>query len=188
MEPIEKAFQDHIEIARASLAALAEPIAAAARLLEAAYRSGGKAVLFGNGGSACDALHVEGELLGRFRKDRKGLPAIALGGGIASLTALSNDYSYESAFARLAAAHVRPGDAVFAFSTSGSSANIVEAAKTARDGGGKVIAFTGEGGGLLRVHADVWIGVPSKDTARIQEMHLLACHILCGLVEESMFP
>jgi D-sedoheptulose 7-phosphate isomerase len=188
MEMIRKAFLEHIEVAQATLDGLCPSIEQAGALMIKAFKSGGKAVLFGNGGSATDALHVEGELLGRFRKDRPGLPAVALGGGISALTAIANDYSYDRVFARLAEAQIKPGDVVLAFSTSGNSPNVVEAARIARDLGAALIGFTGQDGGKLRGLVDIVIDIPSEDTARIQEAHITICHILCDMVEQAMFP
>jgi D-sedoheptulose 7-phosphate isomerase len=188
MEAIRKAFLEHIEIAKATLDTLCPRIEQAGALMIKSFQAGGKAVLFGNGGSSTDALHVEGELLGRFRKDRRGLPAVALGGGIAAITAIANDYSFEQVFARLARAHIKPGDVVLALSTSGNSPNIVEAAKAARDLGASLIGFTGRDGGKLKDLVDILIDIPSEDTARIQEAHITVCHILCDLVEQAMFP
>jgi D-sedoheptulose 7-phosphate isomerase len=188
MDRIEQAFSDHLQTMNATREKLIPRIEQAASLMIEAYRRDGKVVLLGNGGSATDALHVEGELLGRFKKERKGLPAIALAGGIAALTAIANDYGYDAAFARMTAAQVRPGDVLIAISTSGNSGNIVEAVRAAKEGGASVIGFTGEGGGALAGLSDVLINVPSSDTPRIQEAHITVCHILCDLVEDAIFP
>ena len=166
---------------------LADPLKRAGDMIATTFRKAGKVLLLGNGGSATDALHVEGELLGRYRLDRKGLPALALGGGIASLTAVANDYGYDAAMARFAQAHLKPGDVVLAYSTSGESDNVIEAARSATRAGAKVIAFTGEHGGRLASHCDLLLNVPSRDTPRIQEMHGLMGHILCDLVERAIF-
>lgn len=188
MDRIEQAFSDHLDTLNTTREKLTPVIERAAALMIETYRQGGKVVLLGNGGSATDALHVEGELLGRFKKERMGLPAIALAGGIAALTAIANDYSYDTAFARMTAAHIRPGDVLVALSTSGNSTNIVEAAKVAKECGASVIGFTGEGGGALAGLTDALISVPSNDTPRIQEAHITICHILCDMVEHAIFP
>ena len=187
MKCIERAFEEHLRAAHATRDALAGELARAGNLLVEAYRSGGKAILFGNGGSASDALHIEGELLGRFRKDRVGLPAIALGGGVSAITAVANDYGYDQVFARLARAHIRPGDVALVFSTSGDSPGIVEAAIAAKAASARVIGFTGRSGGALRDQVDVLLNVPSNDTPRIQEMHIVLGHILCEIVEDALF-
>ena len=185
---IDAAFAEHRAVLEAASAQLPKAVEAAATLLIAAYRGGGKALLFGNGGSMTDALHLEGELVGRFAFDRPGLPAVALGGGAAGLTAIANDYSYADVFARLLAAQARPGDVAMGFSTSGNSENVVRALQRARELGLSTIAFTGEGGGRCRALADVLLAAPSSHTPRIQEVHILAGHTLCDLVEQALFP
>jgi D-sedoheptulose 7-phosphate isomerase len=184
---IDAAFAEHRRVLEAGAASLPAQMEAAARLLIAAYRAGGKAILFGNGGSMTDALHVEGELVGRFGYDRPGVAAVALAGH-SSLTAIANDYGYENAFARMLEAHARPHDVAMGFSTSGSSKNVVLALQKARELKLATIAFTGEGGGQCRALADVCLMVPSRQTPRIQELHILAGHTLCELVEQALFP
>ncbi len=184
---IAEAFAEHRRVLEASAGSLQPALEAAAALLIAAYRAGGKAILFGNGGSMTDALHVEGELVGRFGYDRPGVAAVALAGA-SSLTAIANDYGYEHAFARMLAAQARPHDVALGFSTSGNSANVVRALEAARELKLGTIAFTGEGGGRCRGLADVCVMVPSRQTPRIQEMHILAGHTLCDLVERALFP
>ena len=159
----------------------------AARLLVETYRRGGKAVLFGNGGSMTDALHVEGELVGRFGYDRPGLPAVALNGA-AALSAIANDYSWPDAFARMLQAQARPGDLAWGFSTSGNSENVVRALGQARALALPTLAFTGAGGGKCRALSDVCLMVPSRHTPRIQEVHILCAHTLCDVVERALFP
>jgi len=187
LDLIETSFKDHISLAERTVKLLKSKIIEAVDLLALSFRNGGKVLLLGNGGSAADALHVEGELLGRFRKDRDSLPAIAIGGGIAAFTAIANDYSFESAFARLAKAHVRKGDVAMLYSTSGNSGNIIEAAKAVRTLDAKVVAFTGETGGKLAEYADILLSAPSSDTPRIQEMHGLMGHIICDMIEHELF-
>lgn len=184
---MQEAMDSHGALLKATAEALGAKIDEAGKILVEAFRKGGKAVLFGNGGSAADALHMEGELLGRFRKDREGLPAIALGGGIGAFTAIANDYSYAEAYARMVRAHTQSRDVVLLFSTSGNSENIVQAARAAQDRGARVVAFTGRTGGRLKEHADLLLDIPSEDTPRIQEMHILLIHILCEIVEQAMF-
>lgn len=184
---IDKTFQDHMKTMQAAFDALAPNIEKAGQILVESYRKGGKTLLFGNGGSSTDALHIEGELLGRFKKDRPGLPAIALGGGIAALSAVANDYSYETAFARFVEAQADSKDVLVLFSTSGNSKNIVAAAEAGRKKGASIISFTGRTGGHLKVHSDMLINIPSDDTPRIQEAHITICHILCEMVEDALF-
>jgi D-sedoheptulose 7-phosphate isomerase len=137
----------------------------------------------GNGGSAADAQHIAGELVGRFLKERRGLNVIALAANPAVLTAWANDYDYASVFARQVEAHGRPGGVLLALSTSGNSANIVQAAEAARKEQMKVVAFTGEGGGKVAALAHALLAVPSRHTPRIQEGHLALYHYLCEMVE-----
>ncbi|MGC4069212.1 MAG: SIS domain-containing protein [Polyangiaceae bacterium] len=179
---------------RASIALKQEVLASrlsemecAARLLLEAYQGGNKALFFGNGGSAADAQHLAAEMEGRFILNRKPLPALALHTNASTMTALANDFSYDEVFARLLIAHGRPGDVAIGFSTSGTSKNVVAAAKVVRDLGLRFIAFTGENGAILAPFADVVIAVPSRDTARIQEVHILLGHVLCEYVERSLF-
>lgn len=137
----------------------------------------------GNGGSAADAQHIAGELVGRFLKERRGLNVIALAANPAVLTAWANDYDYESVFARQVEAHGRAGGVLLALSTSGNSANVVQAAEAARREHMKVVAFTGEGGGRLASLAHALLAVPHRATPRIQEGHLALYHYLCEMVE-----
>lgn len=154
--------------------------------------AGNKLLVCGNGGSAADALHICAELVGRFLRDRRPLPAIALNADQAILTALSNDYCYESVFSRQVEALAKPGDVVWGISTSGNSKNVVEALRTARALEAWTIGLTGEGGGALAEHADVLLAVPLSATPRIQEIHVVTYHIICDAVEaalcESAFP
>lgn len=181
-------FDDHETVLRQTRDALADPIAAAAAAVVDVYRGGGKVLLFGNGGSFTDALHIEGELTNRFHRDHEGLPAIALGAGQASLTATANDYSYEELFRRLVKAYGKPGDVAIGLTTSGNSKNVVRGLERARELGLKTIAMTGRTGGKAAAHADLLLNVPSDETPRIQEMHILAAHAICAIVEDTLFP
>lgn len=180
-------FEEHRAVLERTVAAASGAVEQAAARLVASYRAGGKAIVFGNGGSACDALHIEGELVGRFGYDRPGLPAVALCAP-AALTAIANDYGYDEVFARMLAAHARAGDVALGLSTSGDSENVVRALQRARELGLATIALTGEGGGRCARVADVCVAVPSRHTPRVQEMHLTIGHLLCDLVERAMFP
>lgn len=164
----------------------ASTIAEAAGLLIEALGAGKKVLLFGNGGSAADAQHLAAELVGRFQLERGALPAVALTTDSSILTAVGNDYGYEKVFSRQVEALLNHGDVVVALSTSGSSANVIEAARVARELGGRVIALCGRGGGALAQLADVAIVVPSESTPRIQEAHIAIGHILCLLVEQEL--
>ena len=160
----------------------------AIHLLVERLSAGNKVLLCGNGGSAADAMHISAELVGRFRRDRRALPAIALNTDPAILTALSNDYSYDSVFARQVEALATTGDIVWGISTSGNSKNVVEALRCARALGAATIAFTGEGGGAMAEHADVLLAVPLASTPQIQEVHVVTYHAICEAVEEALFP
>ncbi len=145
----------------------------------------GTVYLCGNGGSAADAQHIAGELVGKFERVRKALPAVALSTDTSVLTSIANDCSYEDVFARQVEALVREGDILWAFSTSGTSANVIKAAKLAKEKGACVLAFTGRTNSKLEQIADICFCANNKSTARSQEIHQLAYHIICDLVEQS---
>ena len=166
-------------VARESSGAIFE----AALLIMGCLRNGGKVLFFGNGGSAADAQHLAAELVGRFVRERAGLPAIALTTDSSILTAVGNDYGFEQVFARQIQALGRPGDVAVAISTSGNSANVLEGVKEARKRNLKTIGLTGTGGGALAQQADVAITIPSTSTARIQECHIAIGHLFCELVD-----
>jgi D-sedoheptulose 7-phosphate isomerase len=148
---------------------------------------GGKILLAGNGGSAADAQHIAGEFVSRFAFDRPGLPAIALTTDTSILTAIGNDYGYEKLFARQVQAHGQKGDVFIGYSTSGKSPNVLLAFQEARSRGLVCIGLTGNKGGAMRLLCDYLLEVPSADTPKIQEGHLVLGHILCGLVENTLF-
>lgn len=157
----------------------------AADALISAYRSGHKALFFGNGGSAADAQHLAAEFLGRYLRERGPLAALALHCNSSALTAIGNDYGYDHVFSRQLEALAVPGDVAFGISTSGNSRNVLEAMACARRLGLVTIALTGSSGGKLRSLADILIAVPSEETPRIQECHILAGHALCDAVEQA---
>lgn len=175
----------HIEVAIATQG-LADAVARSAALITAALGGGHKLLFCGNGGSAADAQHLAAEFTGRFLKERDPLPAIALHTNTSSLTAVGNDYGFDQVFAREVRAFGRPGDVLVGLSTSGNSANVLNAARVAKDQGVTVIALTGRGGGRLATEAHIALCVPSSSTPRIQEMHILIGHILCGLAEDAL--
>lgn len=150
-------------------------------------RSGGKILFCGNGGSAADAQHLAAELSGRFYRNRPPLYADVLHGNSSYLTAVANDFSYADTYARLVEAMGRPGDILVALSTSGQSENILRAVDMARTKGMRTVGMTGEGGGLLKGRCDYLVNVPSRDTPRIQEAHMLLGHALCQQVEAELF-
>ena len=179
---------DSLETKRKFFDSKSRELERAAALLSAALKSGGKLLIFGNGGSAADAQHIAGELVNRFLKNRRGLPAIALttDGGV--LTCIGNDTGFENVFARQIEALGAEGDACLAISTSGQSANIIVACEQARSQGLKVIGLLGRDGGQVASLCDLALIVPSEDTQRIQETHNLVGHILCELIEAELFP
>lgn len=166
---------------------LASGIREAAELLTLSFHEGGKTLVCGNGGSAADAQHIAAELSGRFYIDREPLNAEALHVNSSYLTAVANDYSFSEVYSRLVKARGKKGDVIIGLSTSGNSANIIEALAEAGRRGMKRIALTGAGGGKLKEHCDLLINVPSNDTPLVQEMHIIAGHIICQLVEENLF-
>lgn len=159
-----------------------------ANLIILSYKKKGKVLFCGNGGSAADAQHLAAELSGRYYYDRPALSAEALHVNTSYLTAVANDYSYDLVYARLLKAIGNEGDILIGLSTSGNSKNVVEALKVARENGLSTICFTGEGGGKMKEYADLLMEIPSKDTPRIQECHMLIGHAICQIVEESLFP
>jgi len=161
-------------------------LAAAASALIKAYKAGNKAIFFGNGGSAADAQHLAAEFLGRYLRERDPLPALALNTNTSAVTAIANDYGYEESFARQLRALSSPGDVAVGISTSGNSRNVIEALVCAGKLGLFRIALTGASGGLLRDLVDVLIAVPSEETPRVQECHILAGHALCDAVEGAL--
>lgn len=180
------ALDAHREMVQA-LEQLRAPIATFAAQVSAAIERGGRVFWMGNGGSAADSQHLAAELVGRFERERPGLPAIALTTDTAVLTSVANDYGFEAVFARQVEALCRPGDVLVGLSTSGNSANILRAMECAARLDVHRIGLTGAGGGRLRDCCELWLGVPSRSTARIQEAHMLIGHILCDLVEQRAF-
>ncbi len=159
---------------------------AVARMI-ACFAQGGKILFCGNGGSAADAQHLAAEFSGRFYQDRDPLPAEALHANSSYLTAVANDYGYDQVYRRLVRGIGRPGDMLVGLSTSGNSPNVVLAMSQARELGMHTLAMTGEGGGRMKEYADLILAVPSRDTPRIQEAHMLLGHIICEAVEAGLF-
>ena len=182
---IETIWNEHLQVATA-LRSLAPAVDRVVAVVARAMAAGGVLLVCGNGGSAADAQHIAAELTGRFFRDRKPLPALALHGNTSSLTAIGNDYGYDEVFAREVGAHGRTGDVLLAISTSGNSRNIVRAIEAARDKGMAVIGLTGESGGKMRDLCDVCLCVPSISTPRIQECHILIGHTICELLEQIL--
>jgi D-sedoheptulose 7-phosphate isomerase len=164
----------------------AERIVQVAKLMATAFREGQKVLLFGNGGSATDAAHMAAEFVGRYKRERAPLPAMALATDMAAITCIANDYGYDELFARQIRAHGRKGDIAIAISTSGNSPNVLKGAEAAKACGLTTIAWTGGSGGKLAGLVDFPFVVPSTVTARIQECHITMGHVLCELIEEQL--
>ncbi len=163
-----------------------EQIEAASRLLLNCFRAGGALYICGNGGSAADAQHIAGELTGRYLRDRRALHCIALTANTSNLTAIANDFGYDHVFSRQVEAHLHKGDVLWAISTSGNSPSILKAAQSARSRGGKVLGFTGDKGKALADLSDVCFVAPASSAYAVQQLHLLAYHIICDLVERQI--
>lgn len=175
-----------IDLKRRTLESQLPIIVAIAERIVDTFQRGGKVLLCGNGGSAADAQHIAAEFVSRFRRERRGLPAIALTTDTSILTAIGNDYGYERVFARQVEALGQPGDVVVGISTSGASASVLAAMRAARERGMTTIGLTGATGGLLVGHVDMCLCVPSQNTARIQEVHITVAHVVCEIVERTL--
>ncbi|MEN6428050.1 MAG: SIS domain-containing protein [Phycisphaerales bacterium] len=188
-KPDHERIQEAIATHRAMIAAfeasgVATVVAMAERIVQS-LRNNGTLYLCGNGGSAADAQHIAGEFVGRFRVERRALPAVALSTDTSVLTCIGNDYDYQSVFSRQVEALVRPGDILWAFSTSGASPNVLRAAEAARQKNARILAFTGRTNSKLEAMADLCLCTDAAVTARSQEIHQLAYHIICDLVEQE---
>lgn len=184
-EKILSAIERH-QAAAAALAADHSAIKAIAEALSKTALAGGKILICGNGGSAADSQHIAGEFVGRFKKERRAIAAVALSTDTSVLTCVGNDYGFDSIFSRQVEALGRRGDALLAISTSGSSPNVLAAVKQARAAGMLTVGFTGRNGGAILEYCDLAFLAPETDTPRVQEMHILAAHIICGLVEDAV--
>jgi D-sedoheptulose 7-phosphate isomerase len=188
-EEIKKQITDTIETHKKMIAEFQESgiekVAAISQAIIRALENNGTVYLCGNGGSAADAQHIAGELMGRFRRERKALAAVALSTDTSVMTCIANDYAYENVFARQVEGLVREGDILWAFSTSGTSANVISAAETAKKKGAYIIAFTGRINSKLEQIADICFCAEDESTARSQEIHQLAYHIICDVVERN---
>lgn len=183
-EYIEKALQEHYQAIKDIDLERIEEIS---REIINCYRNKGKVVVFGNGGSAADAQHIVGELVGKFQTERESLPAIALNTNASVVTAVGNDYGFNAIFKRQIEGLVNGKDLAIGISTSGNSENVVEGLLKAKEKGAKTVGFTGKGGGKMKDIVDILLDVPSGGTPRIQEGHITAGHIICGLVEKEIF-
>jgi D-sedoheptulose 7-phosphate isomerase len=178
---------ESLEVKRAFFAEHAPDVQRAAEMIANAFKGGKKLLVFGNGGSAGDTQHIAGELVNRFLQQRKALPAIALNTDGGVLTCIANDTGFENVFARQIEALGQPGDICLAITTSGKSPNVIAACKQAREQGVKIIGLLGRDGGRVAPLCDLALIVASNDTQRIQETHNLIGHILCELIEKSVF-
>ena len=181
-----KAFDDSAEIKRRFARDHADRIVQVAQLIGGAFQAGHKVLLFGNGGSSTDAAHIAAEFVGRYKRERAPLPAIALATDIAAITCIANDYGFEELFARQVRAHGQRGDVAIAISTSGNSPNVLKGIEAAKALGLTTIAWTGGTGGKLADMVDYAFVVPSTLTARIQESHITLGHVLCELIEDHV--
>jgi D-sedoheptulose 7-phosphate isomerase len=188
MNEAERQIHRSIEVKLALLAeGGADVVEQIARLMVEALKSGHRFYVFGNGGSAADAQHIAGELVGRFMMERRALPGQAFTTDTSVMTAIANDYGFDECFVRQVEGFVQPGDVVMAISTSGNSPNVVKAAIRAKALGAKVVGLSGRGGGKLREISDICLVVPADESPRIQESHITAGHIICDLVERGVF-
>jgi len=179
---IENEFSEHLKVAQ-TMSSLTDRVEIATQLCIDSLKNGGKILIFGNGGSAADAQHIAAEMVGRYKVERKGLPAIALTTDTSALTSIGNDYGFNHVFDRQVEALANKGDVVIGISTGGSSDNVISALKLAKETGCKAIGFSGSDGGEMNTICDVNLVVPAEDTPRIQEMHIVIGHTICHLID-----
>ena len=182
---IKNEFNEHIEISKKTMEASISNIEVAANICINSLKNGNKILIFGNGGSAADAQHIAAEIIGRYKTERKGLAAIALTTDSSVLTSISNDFGYQEIFKRQIEALARPGDTLIGISTGGSSKNVVNALKIAKNMQCKAIGLSGKDGGEFNTICNVNIVAKSQDTARVQEMHILIGHTICHLIDHA---
>lgn len=187
VDEISRQLKSHAEVIRLVEEHLVEPIAACAQFLIEALRDGRKILIMGNGGSAADAQHFAAEMIGRFLMERKALPAIALTTDTSILTAVGNDYGFNEVFVRQVEALANPGDVIVGISTSGNSLNVRLALEAGQQLGARTVGLLGRDGGEIGPIVDLELTVPTQETPRVQEAHLVVIHILCDLVEKGLF-
>ncbi|NPA40931.1 MAG: D-sedoheptulose 7-phosphate isomerase [Aquificae bacterium] len=186
VELIVSSFKESAEVKLAFVELYKDKILEVGQIMATAIKDGNKILLFGNGGSAADAQHIAAEIVGRYKKERRGLPAIALTTDTSILTAVGNDYGFESIFERQIEALCTPGDVAIGISTSGESENVLRGIKAAHDLGATTVAFTGRNGGKLAQVAHYAFVVPSYETPRIQECHITLGHVLCEIIDRMV--
>lgn len=182
---ISRELHSHLETINKVIETMEDKLEEAATLVLKILKAGNKILLCGNGGSSADAQHIAAELTGRYKSDRPGLPAIAITTDTSALTSISNDYGYDRVFDRQIEALANKGDLIIGISTSGNSQNIINALKVGRELGCNTLGLTGKGGGEMNQICDINLIVPSNDTPRIQEMHILFGHIICQVVDDG---
>ena len=187
LNSVKAQLKDHLAVIELLERELSQQIADAALLISDTLKAGGKLLVMGNGGSAADAQHFAAEIVGRFKMERKALPAIALSTDTSIITAIGNDYGFDRVFSRQVEALAAPGDVVAGISTSGNSPNVIKALELSRERGCRNIGILGRDGGAIKGLCDIPLVVPSSDTPRIQEGHITMIHIICDLVEKSLF-
>ena len=185
---LQAAVDESISLKKRFVAAQGDAVVAAAQMLAEVFKAGGKVLLFGNGGSAADAQHLAAEFVNRFQVERPPLSALALTTDTSILTAVANDYDFLQVFAKQVRALGRPGDLALGLSTSGNSPNVVEGLKAARELGLKTLTLSGRDGGPVAQASELALIVPSRNTARIQEVHITIGHVLCDLVDFLLYP
>ena len=183
---IQNEFQTHLETIKKVMETMEEPLEKAASLAVETLKNGNKILFFGNGGSAADAQHLAAELSGRYKTERRGLPGIALTTDTSALTAIGNDYGYDRVFDRQVEAIAQKGDLLFGISTSGNSKNVINAFKVGQEIGCKILGMSGRDGGEMNKYCDINLVVPSNDTPRIQEMHILFGHTICQIIDNNI--
>jgi D-sedoheptulose 7-phosphate isomerase len=185
-QAIKNEFSSHLETITKVINLMEEKLEAASILAVETLKNGNKILLCGNGGSAADAQHIAAELTGRYKTERRGLPGIALTTDTSALTAIGNDYGYDRVFDRQVEALANKGDLIIGISTSGNSKNIISALKLGKELGCKTLGFSGRDGGAMNVVCDINLIVPSNDTPRIQEMHILFGHTICQIIDNEL--
>ncbi len=180
-----KELQSHLETIHEVIKTMSEPLEKASCLAVNTLKNGHKIILFGNGGSAADAQHIAAELTGRYKTERKGLAGLALTTDTSALTAIANDYSYDRIFDRQVESLAQKGDLLIGISTSGNSKNVINAFKVGKEMGCKTLGFSGRDGGEMNEYCDINLIVPSNNTPRIQEMHILFGHTICQIIDDN---